>query len=136
MIPPRLLRAYRQTEYRACGVVVRIGRRISLDMADLAPAINRNGTMVPRQTSAFITAWNPYSRRMPEGWNRRMQARLHERLRRFVVCAADGVLKRWHEAHLFIVADPRRMSRIARIFRQRAIVVVQRGQPARLVLLR
>jgi len=115
VIPPRLLRAYRDTEYRACGVVVRIGCRSPL-------------------TGVFITAWNPFSRRMPEGWNRRMQARLHERLRRFAVCPADGVLKRWHEAHLLVAADPRRISRIARIFRQRAIVVVQSGHPTKLVL--
>jgi hypothetical protein len=116
VIPPRLLRAYRGTEYRACGVVVRIGRRSPL-------------------TGVFITAWNPHSRRMPEGLNRRMQLRLQERLRRFSVCAADGVLNRWHEAHLLVAADPRRMSRIARQYRQCAIVVVQRGHPARLVLL-
>jgi hypothetical protein len=117
MISPHLLRAYRKTEYRACGVVVRIGRRSPL-------------------SGIFITAWNPYSRRMPKGWNCRMQARLRERLHRFVYCAADGVLNRWHEAHLLVAADPRRMSRIARVFRQRAIVITQRGHPATLMLLR
>jgi hypothetical protein len=117
VISPRLLRAYRETEYRACGLVVRIGRRSPL-------------------TGVFITAWNPYSRRMPEGWNHRMQSGLRERLRRFKTQPADGVLKRWHEAHLLVAAEPRPVLRIARVFRQRAIVVLQRGKPARLVLLR
>jgi hypothetical protein len=117
MTSPRLLRAYRETEYRARGVVVRIGRRSPL-------------------SGVFITAWNPYSRRMAEGWNHRMQSRLHERLRRFVIHPADGALKRWHEAHLLVVADLQPIARIARIFRQQAIVVVQQGRPARLVLLR
>jgi len=65
-----------------------------------------------------------------------MQSRLHEHLRRFVISPADGVLKRWHEEHLLVAADPQPIMRIARIFRQRAIVVVQQSKPARLVLLR
>jgi hypothetical protein len=81
---------------------------------------------------AFVTAWNPRSHRMPDGWNQRMQQRLCERLRRYVVLPADGSLGRWHEAHLLVGGDSRRALRLARIFRQHAIVVLRRGQRARL----
>jgi hypothetical protein len=86
--------------------------------------------------AVFVTAWNPMSRRMPDGWNQRMQARLRERLRRFRSAPADGRLGRWREAHLLVaVADFRPVRRVARIFRQRAIVVVRPARLAQLVLL-
>ncbi len=58
-----------------------------------------------------------------------MQRCLAERLRRFVVVPADGTLGRWHEAHLLVAADVRRMLRMARMFRQLGVVAVRRGQP-------
>ena len=69
-----------------------------------------------------MTAWNPRSRRMPEGWNRRMQQRLRQRLRRFTVVEAEGSLRRWHEAMLLVAGDPRPVTRLAILFRQRAVV--------------
>jgi hypothetical protein len=126
MIPARLLRAYRQTEYSAAGCVVTIGQRVP----------DRLLQQLGSRSGAFITAWNPMSRRMPEGWNDRAQRRLRERLRRFRSLPADGVRGRWHEAHLLVaVADLRPVLQVGRIFRQRAIVVVQLARPAKLVLL-
>ena len=124
-IPPRLLRAYRQTNYRALDSVVRIGRRVPAAL--LAPLGGR--------VAGFITAWNPFSRRMPDGWNDRMQRRLRERLRRHAVLAAEGSLGRWREAMLLVAGDARLVVRLARMFRQCGVVVVQRGRAARLVLL-
>jgi hypothetical protein len=83
-------------------------------------------------TGIFVTAWNPRSRRMPDGWNRRMQQRLRERLRRSVVLPADGSLGQWHEAHLLVSGDLRPILRLVRIFRQYGVVCVQRGCAARL----
>jgi hypothetical protein len=87
------------------------------------------------RTGVFVTAWNPLSRAMPPGWNRRMQQRLSERLRRYVTLPARGSLRRWHEEHLLVAADKRPVMRLARLFRQRGVVLVARHQPARLVLL-
>lgn len=120
-VTDRLLRAYLRTAYVSAGITVRVGHRAP----DALPA---------GRAAVFVTAWNPMSRRMPEGWNRRMQLRLRHRLRRFTVADAEGSLLRWHEAMLLVTGDPRPLIRIARIFRQRAVVVVRRGQPARLVL--
>jgi hypothetical protein len=125
-MPPRLLRAYQRTCYSAGGVVVRIGRCVPDVLF----------TQIGAREAVFVTAWNPRSRRMPLGWNARMQRRLAERLWRFAVIPADGTLGRWHEAHLLIAADLRRMLRVARIFRQLGVVAVRRGQPAQLVPLR
>jgi hypothetical protein len=117
-----LLRAYRQTRYAAAGVEVRIGRP-----ADAALGGCRSATL--------ITAWNPLSKRMCDGWNHRRQCALGERLRRFPTLPADGRLGTWHEAHWMVMADHRVALRLARVFRQRALVVVRRGVPTRLVLL-
>ena len=125
-MPPRLLRAYRQTRYSAGGMVVLVGRRVPDALF----------AQVGARAAVFVTAWNPRSRRMPSGWNARMQRRLAERLRRLAVVPADGTLGRWHEAHLLVAVDLRRMLRIARIFRQLGVVAMRRGRPARLVLLR
>jgi hypothetical protein len=123
--PPLLLRAYRQTEYRAAGHAIRIGRPVPDDLFD----------MVDAHVAVVVTAWNPRSRRMPEGWNRRMQQRLCARLRRFVVVEAEGSLHRWHEAMLLVGGDARPVIRLAARFRQRGVVILRRGQKARLRLL-
>ncbi len=125
-ISPHLLRAYRLTLYRVGDHEVRIGRRVPDGLFDELGA----------REAALVTAWNPLSKRMPLGWNRRMQRRLREHLRRTLIMCADGALRRWHEAHILVAGNPRRTERIARRFRQRGIVIVRPGQRARLVLLR
>src|SRR5215469_14887371 len=57
-IPPRLLRVYRDTLYHAKGCDVRIGRR----------APDALFALLGSRVGTFVTAWNPRSRRMPEGW--------------------------------------------------------------------
>jgi hypothetical protein len=126
-ISPALLRAYRRTSYAAAGAVVRIGRR-SAEMDALL------GGMAAR-AGAFITAWNPLSKRMPNGWNRRIQRALVARLRHLPLLSGRGMGRGWSEEHLFVVADHRRLLALARRFRQLGIVVIGRGRPARLVLL-
>lgn len=118
---PALLRAYRATLYAVETIPVRVGRR--------APGLDGHGPVV------LLTAWNPLSRRMPLGWNHRMQLRLRAHLRGRAVREADGALREWREAHLAVRADPRWCAVLARRFRQRAIVVVRPRHPARLVFL-
>jgi hypothetical protein len=64
-----------------------------------------------------------------------MQQRLTEHLRRYVSRPASGSLRRWHEAHLLVMGDRRPMLRLARLFRQRGVVLVARRQAARVVVL-
>jgi hypothetical protein len=122
---PALLRAYRQTRYEAAGITVRVGRRsVAMDrllLARGAPA------------AVFITAYNPRSRPMQAGWNRRMQAHLRRALRRRSMLAASGRWRGWCEAHLLVFADPRPMRYLARRYRQNAIVIVRLRQPAQLM---
>jgi hypothetical protein len=124
---PRLLRAWRATDYVAAGAVVRVGRR--------CPAMDAVLAAQRARTAVFVTAWNPLSRAMPAGWNRRMQRHLVEHLRRYHYLAGSGSLRRWREGHLLVAADPRPVVRLARRFRQRGVVLVARHQAARLVLL-
>ena len=124
-LPPRLARAYRLTRYQAAGSDIRIGRR---SPEALFGRLGARG-------ATLVTAWNPRSRRMPEGWNRRMQQRLRQCLRRFKMLDAEGSLHRWHEAMLLVAGDPRPVVRLAVRFRQRAVVILRRGRKARLRLL-
>jgi Protein of unknown function (DUF3293) len=103
---------------------MRIGRRVPNVLFDQlnAPA------------AVFLTAWNPLSRRMPDGWNHRMQVHLRRRMRRCVVLEAEGSLHRWREAMLLVAGDPRPHVRFAARFRQCAVVIVRRGQKVRLRL--
>jgi hypothetical protein len=126
-LPPALLRAYRQTLYRTTGITVRIGRR--------GEAMDRLLSAHGVRTAAFITAFNPGSRLRPARWNRRMQARLHQALRRRTALPAAGSLRFWSEDHWLVFGDVRPMQILARRFRQTAIVVVARRQPARLVFI-
>lgn len=124
-IPARTLRAYRRTTYEAGGIAVRIGWRAR----GMDGLLRAHGC----RTGVFITAWNPRSRRMPPGWNRRRQIALAERLRGMTVLVAQGAWRGWHEAHLLVLDHPGRVRRLARLFRQHAVVQVRIGQRARLI---
>lgn len=120
--------AYRGTEYEAAGAIARVGRRSGGVDALLVRLGARQG--------AFATAWNPFSRARPWGWNDRMFGRFREATRRIPQAEGWGRAPGWGEQHLLLATDPRRVAVLARRFRQNAILVVRRGQPARLVLLR
>jgi Protein of unknown function (DUF3293) len=120
-----VLHAYRQTDYQVAGTTVRIGRRVP----------DRLFALVNARVGVFITAWNPRSRRMPDGWNRRRQQCLRQCLRRFTVLDAEGSLRRWREAMLLVAGDPRPLIRIAACFRQHGVAILRRGQKTRLRLL-
>ncbi len=126
--PPALARAYRQTRYRIGDITVRPGFR----SAALDALLRRSAT----RTATLLGAWNPLSRRMPPGWNHRASRRLAPWLRRHAWLAAEGGLGRWHEAHVLLLAAPPPALVLARRFRQRAVLVLARGRPARVVLLR
>lgn len=126
-LSPALLRAYRATAYRTGDVAVTIGRR----SAAMDALLWRRGA----GSGVFVSAWNPLARRMPAGWNARMQRSLDAWARHWTVLPADGVWRRWREAHLLLLAPLAPSVVLARRFRQRAVVVVLPGHPARLVLL-
>jgi hypothetical protein len=116
-----LLRAYRNTCYEAAGIQIRIGI--------YSAATDRLLLTHGARSSALITAYNPRSCLMPLAWNRRMQARLLQALRLRRVLPARGFLGQWSEAHLLVFGDPRPIRRLARRYRQYAIVIVRLGQP-------
>lgn len=120
------LTAYRRSGYEAAGAVAYIGRRSAAVDALLARLGARQG--------GFVTAENPFSHRMPPGWNARAMLRFDAAIRCLPSAAGHGGWRRWREAHRLVAADPRRLLVLARRFRQRAIVVVRRGAPARLII--
>jgi len=121
----RLLNAYRHTRYVTDCVTVRIGHQ-SIAMDELLAAHRA-------RTAMFVTAWNPMSHPKQLRWNQRMQERLQARLRRCLTLPAEGVWRRWREEHVLAFAAPAFVLRLARQFRQTAVVVVKRGQAAALM---
>ena len=88
----RLLRPYLETDYEAAGAIARVGRRsANIDRLILAMGV-REG--------AFVTAWNPLSKRKPIRWNERMQARLLEHIPEARGYAAPEVARRADEIQL------------------------------------
>jgi len=116
--------AWRDSTYRAGPVVTRVGRVSPSADAWLAAHGARAG--------AIITAWNPMCRRHPRGWNERAQARLREATRRWARAEGFSGTTRWQEHNLLLAAAPRVVAVLARRFRQAAILVLQKGQKARL----
>jgi hypothetical protein len=113
------------TSYTTAGVTVRIGRRSS--------AMDRLLLSHRQREAAFVTAFNPFSRRMPPGWNRRMQISLTLAASRRLLLPANGSWRRWSESHLFVFGSFRWSTVLARKYRQHAIVNLRIGQPPRLV---
>jgi Protein of unknown function (DUF3293) len=124
---PALLRAYRRTGYEAGGIKIHIGRRsAAADHLLLAHGA---------RTAVFITAYNPRSRRMPPEWNQRMQIRLRDAVGRRPVLSGHSNAGHWSEAHLLVFGDPRPILRLARHYRQHALVMIRHSQSARLVVI-
>jgi len=117
--------AFARTGYEAFGITCRIGTR--------SAAMDRFLRAGRWPSAGFVTAWNPFSRRMPQGWNARLQARLREAARGRVLAEGWGRGRGWAEHHLLIAGDPRCLARLAWRFRQHAIVVLVPGRAARLL---
>lgn len=121
----QLLRAYRASCYFAGAHAARIGQR--------APGLDTLLRSWRAQEGVFIAAGNPFSRRMPHGWNTRRHALLRERLRGLPHVEGKGGAKRWWEVHCFIGINAARGKPLARLFRQKAMVALRRGGRARLI---
>ena len=121
----KLERDYRASCYFAGAYFARIGQR--------APALDALLRHWRVQEGVFIAAGNPFSRRMAVGWNARRHALLRERLRGLPHVEGKGGVKRWWEAHYFIGISAARGKRLARLFRQNAMVALRRGAKARLI---
>ena len=121
----QLSRAFRASCYFAGAHGARIGQR--------APALDALLGSWRVQEGVFIAAGNPFSRRMPQSWNARRHAALRERLRGLQYVEGRGGAKRWWEAHCFIGISVARGRRLARLFRQNAMVALRRGAKARLI---
>ena len=124
-LTPALLRAYRMTGYTTAGITVRIGRR--------SPAMDRLLLARRQREAAFVTACNPFSRRMPPGWNERMQASLTRAASRRIILPASGSWRRWSESHIAVFGSFLWTVVLARKYRQHAIVILRLRQPPRLV---
>ena len=70
---------------------------------------------------------------MPAHWNARMMAVLRRRLGSTPCLPATGAGAGWYEEHLLVTGDRRRLAKLARLFRQAAIVGLRRGQDVRLL---
>lgn len=129
---PGLVRGWRLTRYEAAGEVIRLGRRSCGIDRLLAAAGVRHG--------AFVGAWNPCSRRRPEGWNHAALGRLRARARRAGIALHEGAGRAdrpaWSEDHLLLLGDWRRAAVLARHFRQHAILLVRLRAASRLAVLR
>ncbi len=123
----QLSRAYRTSCYFVGAHAARIGQRASGLDALLGSWRVQEGV--------FIAAGNPFSQRMPQGWNARRHALLRDRLRRLHYVEGQGGAKRWWEAHCFIGVSVSRGKPLARLFRQNAMVALRRGAKARLIWL-
>jgi Protein of unknown function (DUF3293) len=126
-VSAHLRQAYRATEYRAAGLILRIGRR----SGGLDGLLSGMGA----REAVLITAWNPHSRRVPAAGNARMMQRLQAALRRHTALPAESGAGRWIEAQ-FLAACPAAWAGVlARRFRQNAMVVLRPGQKPRLRVL-
>lgn len=134
-----LLQSYLTTRYRVCGAPLTRGfeLRIGVRQPLLAALQSRTRT----NSSAFITAWNPHSAARPRSFNEIAQCRLLRELQRYrckVLCgegeAENGM---WKEPSVLALGLRRDAAlRLARRYKQNAVVVCDKSGTPRLVLLR
>lgn len=131
-VGPRLARGWRLTAYEAAGAVAWLGRR-SRGIDDLL----REAAMCH---GAFVGAWNPCGRRVPCWRNDAAMARLLALVVRRGIAhrrgAGRALRPAWSEQHLLLLGDWRRAVVLADRFGQHAVLLVRRGDRARLCVLR
>jgi hypothetical protein len=120
----RLAKAFAASRYEVAGAVLRVGGRRGVD-ALLARLRARE--------AALLTAWNPLGRRRPEGANRHAQRALDTALHHVATLPAASGLGAWREEMRAVALPWARALRLARRFRQAAILALRRGAPARLL---
>ncbi|GCE91529.1 hypothetical protein MSKU15_3130 [Komagataeibacter diospyri] len=117
-------RAYRLSTYHAHGLpVIRI---------DQPP---RWRGRAPKGDIVLLSACNPGGRLRADGWNRRMMRELARHLRGVPHALGEGRSGRWSEPLYAVRVPLARGLRLARLFRQNAVVVLHGTRPARLVYL-
>jgi hypothetical protein len=124
-LPAHLRHAYSKSRYSVAGLELTVGRRSNALDGLLAGLGVRDAVL--------ITAWNPRSRRMPPLWNDRMMAALRLRLGTRTALPAYNEWHGWAEHQLLVPGDRRRLTVLARLFRQAALVSLRRGQDVRLL---
>jgi len=85
------------------------------------------------QDAVLMTACNPLGRRKQAGWNARMMARLRQAVRRRITFPGESGAGLWREAQILVLCAPPWGVRLARRFRQNAVLHLHRGQPIRLI---
>lgn len=133
-----LVAAYRATDYMVNGsggiVVIQIGH--------YSLTVDRLLARMHARNAAFITAWNPFSKRLSFGANKHWGCELKRYLsvHGFVFLEGEGrgQTGEWPPEPSILAFGISRTeaSTIGRRFRQNAIVFVRRGRPAELVMLR
>ena len=126
-LPPKLRAAYLRTVYRVGPTEIRIGKR-GYRTDNLVHSMGVRACVL-------IAAGNPRSRRMPGGWNHRMERQLGQMTRHWHTAVGLGGDANWSEEHVLVAADPRVCFGLARRFRQRAVIVLRQGQAPSLVVL-
>jgi hypothetical protein len=136
-VTPALLAAYRATHYCVRGVAQPFLLRVDEPSADLEACHRAHGV----SCSAFLTAWNPGSRALPEEDNRAAQLRLSALLaeRGFALLAGLGVdpTGQWEGEESLLVLGVERAEAIGigRAFGQNGILYSGADAVPRLVLL-
>lgn len=133
-----LLAAYRRTRYAVLagdGSVV-AAARIGEPSAEVDAVLADHGAT----TGVFVTAWNPLSEPHDDAVNAEAQARLAADLAaagvRTLPHAGIGDDPAWAPEHGVLALDlpEAEAVRIATAYGQNAVVLVERGRPARLVV--
>lgn len=131
-VRPALLRGWRGTVFAAQGAEARLGRRSPGTDALLARFGVRGATI--------LGAWNPISRAASRRRNDAMHRDLLRRLRRARPGAIEAVGRPargpWPpERHVMLPGDGRPALRLARLFRQQAVLALRLRAPCRLLVL-
>jgi hypothetical protein len=137
-IPADLVDQYRRTEYHVDFPGAPFMLRIETPSADLAALLAREKV----SSAAFMTAYNPYSRKVTEAENRAANERLRRELdeAEFEVLPARAVnpLGDWpvEESFLIVGMEQPLAEEFGRRYEQNAIVFAGKDSVPRLLLLR
>ena len=136
MITPDLLAAYHATRY----VVTDGGDRVTILIAQASHEVDRLLRHHGVDRGAVVTAWNPYSRSTDCALNRSQGQALERESRdrgwAFLPTCAEAQDPCWNEDGILLLGiDEATAQELGRAYKQNAIVYVEIGTAARLLVL-
>jgi hypothetical protein len=131
MLTKELIESYKATSYRVPAL------NLDIHIGKMSPRLNEILNEYQAETWAFITAWNPESKLLTTGENKRRNKELRGKLKGYMIFDGIGIPENsdWtpEESYLVMGISKQQSTQLGRMFEQNAILFGKKFGLAKLI---